>query len=233
MAYLPNSGNDKMSENQQRCRLYLITPPQFEISEFIENVKRAFDGGDIACLQLRMKDENMKTASDDKIKNAAENLLPICKERKISLIINDSAKLAKETGADGVHIGEKQDGTVEEARAIMEKNMIIGASCYDSRDRAMNAGEAGADYVAFGAFYPTQTKTPKGHPTPEILEWWSVYTTVPCVAIGGIKPENAVPLIKAGADFIAVVTGVWNHEGGAGAGVKAYNDVINSVYNNQ
>lgn len=215
---------------QNKCRLYLITPPRIKLSSFIDEVKKALDGGNVAVLQLRLKGEDMKAPPDEEIIKAAELLLPICRERDVVFIINDRPEVAKQVGADGVHIGETQDGTLEQAREIVGDNMVIGVSCYASKDRAMMAGEAGADYVAFGAFYPTQTKEPKGHPKPDILEWWSTYTNVPCVAIGGIKPENCIPLVKAGADFIAVVTGVWNHEGGSAVGVKAYNDAIESCY---
>lgn len=168
----------------------------------------------------------MKNVAEDEIKKAAAALLPICRENNIAFIVNDNANLAKSTGADGVHIGEEQDGTVTEARNILGENAVIGVSCYDSKELAFNAGEHSADYVAFGAFYETQTKQPKGHPTLDLLEFWSKYTVIPSVAIGGIKPDNAMPLIKAGADFIAVVTGVWNHPKGSKQAVKEYNDII-------
>lgn len=215
---------------EQKCRLYLITPPQIQIPHFLGQFKNACDGGDIAVLQLRLKNGN-KTSPDDEILRAAEALKPICNERGISFIINDKAELAKKSGADGVHIGEDQDGTIKDAREILGNNKIIGYSCYASRHRAMCAGEDGADYIAFGSFYPTQTKEPKGRPTPDILEWWSTYTIMPCVAIGGIKPDNLAPLVKAGADFIAVVTGVWNHQDGPKQAVKIYNEKIRKAEN--
>ncbi len=214
-----------MSENQEKCRLYLITPPKFKLAVFAENLKQAFDGGDVACVQLRMKE-----AKDDEVLRAAEILMPICHDREAVFIINDRPDLAKAVGADGVHLG-MDDCSVSEARRILGNYASIGVSCYGSKDRAMVAGEEGADYVAFGQFYETKTKPPRGRPTPEILEWWSTFTTVPCVAIGGIKPENCAPLVKAGADFIAVVTGVWEHPKGPKESISEYNKAINLAYN--
>ncbi len=216
--------------NQQHtCRLYLITPPEIELSAFAEEFKHACDGGDVAVLQLRLKDKNGNTAAPDKIKQVGETLLPLCHERGVAFIINDSADLAREIGADGVHIGEEQDGTVADARRILGEDAIVGYSCYDSRHRAMCAGEDGATYVAFGAFYPTNTKQPKGHPTPEILQWWHDNTILPSVAIGGIKPDNLAPLVQAKADFLAVVTGVWHHPDGAKNAVAQYCKAIDEA----
>lgn len=207
------------------CRLYLITPSVFQLANFTEQVKAAFDGGDIACLQLRMKE-----ASQDEVLNAGETLLPLCKQYDIPLIINDYADIALKLGAGGVHIGfdgiKEPEGMIASLRKSCGKDMIIGASCYDSADLAMIAGNEEADYVSFGAFYPTKTKESPGKPTPELLEWWSTYTVVPCVAIGGITPENCAPLVTAGADFIAVVSNVWEHEKGANIAVKELNTAI-------
>ena|SRR5512146_1339547 len=198
-------------------RLYLITPPKFEPRAFAEELKRALDGGDVACLQLRLKD-----VSDGEIMRAAEILMPITQKRDVAFIINDRPDLAYMLRADGVHIGQ-DDVPYAEAREIVGKNAIVGVTCHNSRDLAFEAGEAGADYVAFGAFFPTQTKEPKTKADIELLQWWTETMTVPCVAIGGITVGNAKILVDAGADFIAVSAGVWNYEDGSQAAVKAFN----------
>ena len=202
------------------CRLYLITPPQFDPAVFPDMLARALDGGDVAALQLRLKG-----ADDDAQRRAAEVLLPLCQDRDVPLLMNDRPDLAAETGADGVHIGQ-EDTAYEEARRLVGARAIVGVTCHDIRHLAIEAAEKGADYVAFGAFYPTTTKTPKGHPRLDILRWWSEVMTVPCVAIGGIKVDNCAPLIQAGADFLAVVTGVWDYPAGPAAAVKAFNQAI-------
>lgn len=219
-----------MSEDQQKCKLYLISPPTFEFEKFKEDLKEAFSGGEVAVFQLRMKslaEDGTYTVPEDKekIKRAALELIPICHENKCVFILNDDPELAMEVGADGVHLGD-EDMSVAEARKILGEDKYIGASCYGSKDRAYTAAEQGADYVAFGAFYDTETKQPKGRPTPEFLEFWSTYTTLPSVAIGGIKVHNAKPIIDAGADFIAVVTGVWNYEKGVKQAVIDFNQLF-------
>jgi len=202
------------------CRLYLVTPPKFEPRAFADDLKRALGGGDVASLQLRLKE-----ASDDEIKRAAEILMPITRARDVAFIINDRPDLAKSLGADGVHIGQ-DDMPYAEARAIVGPNAIIGVTCHDSKHLAIEAAEAGADYVAFGAFYPTATKEAKTRAEPELLSWWSEVMVVPCVAIGGITAENASPLIEAGADFIAVSSGVWDYEQGPEAAVREFNSLF-------
>lgn len=214
--------------NKERCRLYLITPEKFELKKLVKDFQEAAKGGDIAVLQLRMKN-----SSDEEIIEAARALMPICRENEIVFLVNDRPDIAKIVKADGVHLGEEKDGTVKNAREMLGDDAIIGYSCYASKDRAFQAGDDGADYVAFGAFYPTKTKEPKGHPKPELLEFWSQYTVLACVAIGGIKPDNLAPLVRAGADFIAVVSGVWEHEDGPRAAVKEYNDAIDRVSGKQ
>jgi thiamine-phosphate pyrophosphorylase len=199
------------------CRLYLITPPKFEPRAFAEELKRALDGGDVASLQLRIKD-----VSDNEILRAAEIIMPIAQNRDVAFIINDRPDLARMLRADGVHIGQ-EDTPYDEAREIVGKNAIVGVTCHNSRDLAFTAGEAGADYVAFGAFFPTQTKEPKTVADLELLQWWAETMTVPVVAIGGITVENAKPLVEAGADFLAVSAGVWGHKDGPTAAVKAFN----------
>jgi thiamine-phosphate pyrophosphorylase len=156
---------------------------------------------------------------------AADAILPVCIERDVAFLINDRADLAARAGADGVHIGA-DDGDYEAARAAVGKDRIVGVSCYDSRHRAIEAAEAGADYVAFGAFFPTKTKSPRAAAEPRLLRWWSEMTVVPCVAIGGITPENCGPLVEAGADFLAVISAVWQHPDGPQAAVRAFNVAI-------
>jgi thiamine-phosphate pyrophosphorylase len=199
------------------CRLYLITPPKIEPRAFAEDLKRALGAGDVASLQLRLKD-----VSDDCIARATELLMPIAQKHDVAFILNDRPDLAARLGCDGVHIGQ-QDATYAEARAAMGRDRIVGVTCHNSKDLAFAAGEAGADYVAFGSFYPTATKEVRFRADIELLEWWATYMTVPVVAIGGITMENAKPLIAAGADFIAVSSGVWNHPLGPAEAVRAFN----------
>jgi thiamine-phosphate pyrophosphorylase len=202
------------------CRLYLITPPKLELAAFPETLKRTLDAGDVASLQLRLKD-----VSDDDIRRAAEALMPVAQAKDVAFIVNDRPDLAAEFGADGVHIGQ-EDATYASARAAVGPDKIVGITCHDSRHLAIEAAESGADYVAFGAFYPTQTKEPKTRADAQILRWWSELMVVPCVAIGGITVENAKPLIEAGADFLAVSSGVWDYPAGPAAAVKAFNAVF-------
>jgi thiamine-phosphate pyrophosphorylase len=201
----------------ERCRLYLITPPSFEPKAFADTLREALGAGDVASLQLRLKD-----VSDDQIRRAAEILMPIAQARDVAFIVNDRPDIAAELRADGVHIGQ-EDSSYAEARAAVGPTAIVGVTCHDSRHLAIDAAESGADYVAFGAFFPTTTKEPKSHTDVEILRWWSELMVVPQVAIGGITVENAKPLIEAGADFLAVSAGVWSHPKGPAAAVKAFN----------
>ena len=201
----------------ERCRLYLITPPKLEPKAFAEDLRRALGAGDVASLQLRLKD-----VSDDAIRNAAETLMPIAQAANVAFIMNDRPDLAKSLGCDGVHIGQ-EDSPYAEARATVGADAIVGVTCHDSRHLAMEAAEAGADYVAFGAFFPTNTKDAKTRADVELIRWWSDLMVVPCVAIGGITIENANTLIEAGADFIAVSSGIWAHPKGPAAAVKAFN----------
>ncbi|HYM02323.1 MAG TPA: thiamine phosphate synthase [Stellaceae bacterium] len=201
-------------------RLYLVTPPAFDPAAMADLLAEALDAGDVACVQLRLKD-----ADDDAVRRACNTLRPIAQKREVAFLLNDRPDLALETGCDGVHVGQ-QDAPYLEARRILGLGRIVGVTCHDSRDLAMEAAEAGADYVAFGAFFPTSTKEAKHRADPEILRWWSEIMTVPCVAIGGITPENCGPLVEAGADFLAVVSAVWNHPQGPGAAVKAFNHAI-------
>jgi thiamine-phosphate pyrophosphorylase len=199
------------------CRLYLITPPRLEPRAFAEKLKQALGGGDVASLQLRLKE-----ASDDEIARATEVLMPIARGADAAFILNDRPDLAARLGCDGVHIGQ-QDASYDEARAAMGRERIVGVTCHGARDLAFEAGEAGADYVAFGAFFPTATKEVQYRADIELLEWWARFMTVPVVAIGGITVDNAAPLVAAGADFLAVSSGVWDFSQGPAAAVKTFN----------
>lgn len=209
-----------MTADANTCRLYLITPPKIDLSAFAKEFALALEGGDVACVQLRLKD-----ATADEIREAAKVLMPIAHAHEVAFLINDSPELAAELGADGCHVGQ-EDTPYVEARKIVGPDAIVGVTCHDSRHLAMEAGEAGADYVAFGAFFPTTTKEPKSKADPEILQWWSELFEVPCVAIGGITVDNCAPLVAAGADFLAVSAGVWQHPDGPAAAVKAFNEAI-------
>lgn len=197
-----------------------MTPASFEPRAFARNLAAALDAGDVACLQLRLKD-----VPDNDVLRATETLMPICMRHDVAFLLNDRPDLALKAGADGVHVGQ-QDASYAEARQLLGPDKIVGVTCHDSRHLAIEAAEAGADYVAFGAFFPTSTKEAKGKPDPEILRWWSEIMTVPCVAIGGIKVENCGVLVEAGADFVAVVTGVWDYPKGPAQAVKDFNAAI-------
>lgn len=203
-----------------RCRLYLITPPALDPLAFRDTLARTLDAGDVAALQLRLKG-----AEDDAIRRAADALRPVAQARGVAVIMNDRADLAVETGCDGAHLG-RSDGDLREARRLLGPDRTLGATCHDSRHLAMEAAEAGADYVAFGAFFPTGTKETTHRPAPEILTIWSETTEIPCVAIGGITADNCGLLVRAGADFLAVIGAVWNHPDGPEAGVRALNAAI-------
>lgn len=202
------------------CRLYLITPQRLDPKSFAETLKRALDAGDVASLQLRLKG-----VPDDEILRAGEVLMPICHAAGGAFIVNDRPDLAVRLGADGVHVGQ-EDVSCAQARAAVGPDRIVGVSCHDSRHLAIEAAEAGADYVAFGALFPTTTKTPKTRCDIDVIRAWSQATIVPCVAIGGITVENAKPIIEAGADFIAVSSGVWDAPQGPAAAVKAFNALL-------
>ncbi|MFN4281004.1 MAG: thiamine phosphate synthase [Alphaproteobacteria bacterium] len=216
----PKTRRGAREPEREPARLYLVTPQRLDPNAFATDLARALDAGDVACVQLRLKD-----VSDDEIKRACDALRPVAQDREVAFILNDRPDLAAATGCDGVHIGQ-EDGSYAEARLKVGASAVVGVTCHDSRHLAMEAGEAGADYVAFGAFFPTASKDAKGRAEPEILEWWSSVFTVPCVAIGGITPDNCAPLVKAGADFLAVLSAVWQHPDGPGAAVKLFNAKI-------
>ncbi len=199
------------------CQLYLISPLDVT-GAFPDRLALALDAGPVAAFQFRVKDVDEHQAA-----RLAEPLQAICAAREVAFIVNDSISLAKRIGADGVHLGQG-DGEVADARARLGRDAQIGVTCHNSRHLAMEAGEAGADYVAFGAFFPTTTKQTEHVATPDLLEWWQALFEIPCVAIGGITPENCAPLITAGADFLAASGAVWN--GDEAAAVKAFHQVI-------
>ncbi|VUX47939.1 Thiamine-phosphate synthase [Candidatus Defluviicoccus seviourii] len=205
------------------CRLYLITPPRLDAAAFSSVMAQALDAGDVAAVQLRLKD-----VSDDDIRQACDILRPVVQAREAAFLLNDRADLAAEMGCDGVHVGQS-DCPYLTARRLVGDNAIVGVTCHASRHLAIEAAEAGADYVAFGAFFPTATKVAPAAADPEILEWWSTMMTVPCVAIGGLTVENCAAVIEAGADFLAVSAGVWDHPEGAAAAVRAFNAAIERV----
>lgn len=198
---------------REPTQLYLISPLETG-GDFPERLRRALAAAPVAAFQFRVKGLDEHAAAD-----LAAPLQAICAEAGTAFIVNDSVSLAKRLDADGVHLGQK-DGDVREARERLGREAQIGVTCHGSRDLAMEAGEAGADYVAFGAFHPTTTKDVEHHADPEILTWWQSIFELPCVAIGGITPENCAALAEAGADFIAVSGAVWN--GDEVAAVKSF-----------
>ena len=203
---------------ERDCRLYLVTPPALPV-DFADALAAALDAGDVACLQLRLKD-----AAPDAVKRAVEQLMPIAHARDVAFLLNDDAVLAASLGCDGAHLGQG-DGDHAAARRLLEGKML-GITCHASRHLAMEAGDIGADYVAFGAFFPTGTKETVHTADVELLEWWVEMFEIPSVAIGGITAANCTPLVRAGADFLAVVGAVWNHPDGAAAGIRALNAAI-------
>ena len=203
------------------CRLYLLTPPSIpDLDAFARDLEAALDAGDIACLQIRLK-----PADDAAIEAAATVIAPIAQTRGVAVILNDRPDLVTRLGLDGVHVGPS-DTTCASARRDVGPERIVGVTCHDSRHLAMEASEAGADYVAFGAFFESPTKDAQTRAEPELLSIWQETMQVPCVAIGGITAENAEALAAAGADFLCVGSGVWDHLGGPAEAVRALNAAI-------
>lgn len=202
-------------------QIYLISPPRIDdIDAFLNQLDEVIAAGVISVFQLRLKDiENRE------IVLMGKKIVPKLQEAGIAVIINDNPRIAKDLHADGVHLGQ-EDGDINEARKLLGKDAIIGITCHNSKHLGMEAAENGADYVAFGAFYPTQTKEVIHHAEIEILEWWQDIMEIPCVAIGGINFDNALPIINAGADFIAISSGVWNYEGGIKAALQKFQTLI-------
>ena len=218
---MASARNATVGETPATTRLYVITPPAFDPDRFAKDLEAALSGGDVACLQLRLKE-----VDDDVVRRATAVLKPIAQARGVAFIMNDRPDLAAELNCDGVHVGE-EDMPYIEARRLLGSDRIVGVTCGDSRDRAITAAEAGADYVAFGAFFPSMTKTgTKFRADPEVLRDWSETTVVPCCAIGGITQENCGPLVEAGADFLAVIGAIWSYPAGPRAAVANFNAVF-------
>jgi thiamine-phosphate pyrophosphorylase len=213
------------ARNDERAttRLYLITPPAFDPERFAADLEEALAGGDVACLQLRLKE-----VDDAAIRRATAVLKPIAQAHDVAFVMNDRPDLAAELDCDGVHVGE-EDMPYAEARRLIGRDRIVGVTCGSSRHRAITAAEAGADYVAFGAFFPSLTKTATKHRAdPEVLKDWSETTVVPCCAIGGITQANCGPLVEAGADFLAIIGAIWSYPAGPRAAVRDFNEVFAS-----
>lgn len=202
------------------CQLYLISPLEVG-GKFPERLAHALEAGPVAAFQFRVKGLDEHEAA-----RLAAPLQEICAAREVAFIVNDSISLAKRIKADGVHLGQ-DDGTVEEARQRLGREAQVGVTCHNSRHLAMEAGEAGADYVAFGAFFPTKTKQTEYRAEPELLSWWQALMEIPCVAIGGITPDNCTPLVQAGADFLAVSGAVWN--GDEAEAIRAFHRVLSAA----
>ena len=204
------------------CQLYLITPALLpDLEGFASGLEQALDAGPVAALQIRLK-----PSDDATISAVVRRLAPIARSRGVAVILNDRPDLASGLGCDGVHLGQT-DATVASARRLLGRDAMIGVTCHDSRHLGMEAAEAGADYVAFGAFFPTLTKATIHRPEPEILTIWQEVMEIPCVAIGGITLDNAPALIAAGADFLAVSQGVWGYAEGPAAAVKKFHRLMN------
>jgi thiamine-phosphate pyrophosphorylase len=220
----PANTNDMAHPDDPACRLYLVSPPQIELRSFYTQLEQALSAGDIGCFQLRLKD-----VSDDIIQGAAETILPLLNEYGVPLLINDKPGIVAEIGAEGVHIGQ-QDVSYEEARSILGNDAIIGVTCHASRHMAIIAAEKGADYVAFGSFFPSHTKPSTKQDTdmagPDLVRWWCDTTIVQCVAIGGLSVDNCGPAVAAGTDFLGVSNAIWAHKDGPAAAIRAFNQTI-------
>lgn len=204
-------------------QIYLISPEKIELKNFSKSLESALKTGLAPVFQLRLKGYE-----NSEILKIAKELKKICDDFKTAFILNDSFELALEAGADGVHLGEN-DGLVLKARQNSSQNFIIGASCYDSRHLAIEAAEQGANYVSFGTFFPSVTKNSKGKPTTEIVQWCNEMIDLPIVTIGGINDKNCISLVDAGADFLAVISFVWNHPQGEKAALESLNLAISNV----
>jgi thiamine-phosphate pyrophosphorylase len=191
------------------AQLYLISPPALDdVAGFAADLDRVCATGLVSAFQLRLKG-----ADDPAVLAAAAVLVPLVQGHGVAALLNDRPDLAARCGADGVHVGQ-EDAPLREARRTLGPEATIGVTVHASRHLAMEAAEAGADYVAFGAFFDTATKTPPARAHPSILSWWQQVMEVPCVAIGGITVDTAGALVRAGADFLAVSAGVWQYPDG-------------------
>ena len=208
--------------SSEGCRLYLITPPALDPLIFRDTLAATLDAGDVAAFQLRLKD-----IPEDALRRAIDTLRPVVQSRGVAFLLNDRPDLAVAHGCDGAHVGQ-EDMSAAAARKILG-DLTLGVTCHNSRELAFDAGEAGADYVAFGAFFPTTTKDAKFYAEVDILAWWHELMELPSVAIGGITAENCAPLVKAGTDFLAVSGAVWSHPEGPAAGVRALTEAIRAA----
>ncbi len=218
----PKRPEPKAIPERERCRVYLISPPALEIATFADTMAAALDAGDVAAVQLRLKD-----VDDEALKRAIDALRPVVQSRGVSFLMNDRPDLAVAHGCDGAHVGQS-DTPALVARKILG-DLTMGVTCHNSRHLAIEAAEAGADYVAFGAFFPTTTKDATAQADIETLRWWAEVMEIPVVAIGGITAANCAPLVQAGADFLAVVGAVWHHPDGPAAGIRAMNAAIDAA----
>lgn len=211
---------------EHETKLYLITPPRLDDpAAFLLELEQVLTTGAVTAVQLRLKQADDVTADLEAMAGIANDFVSVVQAGEAVALMNDAPQIAADSGADGVHLGQN-DGIIKDARALLGEDAIIGATCHDSRHLAMVAGEQGADYVAFGAFFPTTTKPVEHNPELEILTWWQELMEIPCVAIGGITEENAAPLVQAGADFLAVSSGIWKHKAGPSAAVLAFQELI-------
>lgn len=209
-----------MLSNKSSTKLYLITPPKININKFAISLSEVLKTSLVSCLQLRLKD-----VKDKDIIEAARILKPICNNYDVPFILNDRLDLVRELETDGVHLGQ-EDASISEARKLLGPNAIIGASCYNSKHRAMEAAEAGANYVAFGAFFDTKTKNPKTRAKINTIKDWVFISDVPCVAIGGINPSNCIELVSAGVDFLAVIGCIWNSNEDPKSAINKFKKII-------
>lgn len=208
------------------CRLYLITPPILpDLVSFTSILAATLEAGDVACVQLRLKE-----VDDETLLRTIDVLRPVVQDRDIAFILNDRPDLAAQSGCDGTHVGQ-DDMPYAKARQLVGANAIIGVTCHNSRHLGMVAAEKGADYVAFGTFFPTMTKNLFTRASITLVEWWTELMVVPCVAIGGITTENCSFLVRAGVDFLAVSAGVWDHPAGPAAAVVRFNAICNATGN--
>jgi thiamine-phosphate pyrophosphorylase len=215
-----------MTQAPITTQLYLISPLDVG-GNFPQRLERALEAGKsekgnlVAAFQFRIKGVDQHEAD-----RLARPLQQICARHDCAFIVNDSVSLAKRLGADGVHLGQG-DGDPREAREVLGREAQIGVTCHASKHLAMEAGEAGADYVAFGAFFPSTTKD-KGpdaeRPEPDLVEWWATLFEIPVVAIGGITADNCASLVEAGADFLAVSGAVWSSD--EAAAIRAFGKAI-------
>ena len=224
----PKPDENYKAEEPQACQLYLITPPQItDLEAYCETLHAALSAAPVACLQIRLKNMNGGPMENSAIIQASKAIKPICHEHGTLVLLNDNPELAKEVGADGVHIGQN-DMDYFSSRELLGGDAIIGVTCHNSKELAFEAASAGADYVAFGAFFETQTKQAKFRADVEILAWWQEAVEIPSVAIGGITLQNASQVIEQGADFIAVSSGVWDYPQGPASAVSQFSQLCQS-----